>query len=139
LTLLGEAKEREYAKSVLLSRSRFDAPANYSLRFYREYFKPDDEVEVHKERRRYHIRYGGTDFALNLDQVSVPDLSETHVEGSAASHGVFLEFKSRTWSAQDAKRKAELIGELLELLQIEDRGLVKQEYTDLVSEVGREA
>jgi 5-methylthioadenosine/S-adenosylhomocysteine deaminase len=139
LTLLGEAKEREYAKSVLLSRSRFDAPANYSLRFYREYFKPDDEVEVHKERRRYHIRYGGTDFALNLDQVSVPDLSETHVEGSAASQGVFLEFKSRTWSAQDAKRKAELIGELLELLQIEDRGLVKQEYTDLVSEVGREA
>jgi len=123
LTLLGEAKEREYAQSVLLSRSRFDAPATYSLRFYREYFKPEDEVEVHKERRRYHIRYGGTDFALNLDQISTPELP-----------GVFLEVKSRTWSAQDAERKAELISKLLALFQVEEQGLVKQEYAELAAE-----
>jgi 5-methylthioadenosine/S-adenosylhomocysteine deaminase len=74
------------------------------LRFYREYFKPAAEWEVHKERRRYHIRYGGTDFAVNLDRVTHPELP-----------GFFLELKSRTWSAQDAERKAELIGELLQL------------------------
>jgi 5-methylthioadenosine/S-adenosylhomocysteine deaminase len=123
LTLTSETKEREYAKLVLLSRSRFDAPATRSLRFYREYFKPVAEVEVHKERRRYRIRYGGTDFAINLDRMMKPELP-----------GVFLEIQSRTWSKQDAERKAELIGELLELLQVEDQELVRQEYVDLAIE-----
>jgi len=120
LTLISETKEREYARSVLLSRSRFDAPANRSLRFYREYFQPVAEVAVHKERRRYRIRYGGTDFAINLDQPLKPDLQ-----------GVYLEIKSRTWSRQDAELKAELIGELLDLLPVEERELVKQEYVEL--------
>jgi len=126
LTLIGETKEREYAHSVLLSRSRFDAPATRSLRFYREYFKPEAEVEVHKERQRYRIRYGGTDFAINLDRLIKPELA-----------GVFLEIKSRTWSQQDAERKAGLIGELLELLKVGERELVKQEYVDLSLEVAR--
>ena len=120
LTLTSETKDREYARSVLLSRSRFDAPATRSLRFYREYFKPEVEVEVHKERCRYRIRYGGTDFAINLDRLIKPGLP-----------GLFLEIKSRTWSRQDAERKAELIGVLLKLLQVQEEELVKQEYAEL--------
>jgi len=126
LTLMSEAKEREYAMSVLLSRSRFDAPATRSLRFYREYFKPTAEVEVHKERQRYRIRYGGTDFAINLDRLKKPELP-----------ALFLEIKSRTWSRQDAERKAELIGELLELLEVGEPDLVRQEYAELAVEIQR--
>jgi len=126
LTLTSEKKDEEYDKSVLLSRSRFDAPATRSLRFYREYFKPADEVVVHKERRRCHLRYGGTDFSVNLDRLLQPELG-----------GVFLEIKSRTWSGQDAQRKAELIGELLELFGVQEQELVKQEYLDLALEAGR--
>ncbi|MBN1978712.1 MAG: amidohydrolase family protein [Anaerolineae bacterium] len=126
LTLTTETKEREYDNSVLLSRSRFDAPVTRSMRFYREYFKPVEEVAVHKERRRCHLRYGGTDFAINLDRLMQPDLP-----------GVFLEIKSRTWSGQDAERKAELIGELLELFGVQEQELVKQEYLELAREAGR--
>jgi len=126
LTLTGETKEREYARSVLLSRSRFDAPATRSLRFYREYFQPVAEVEVHKERQRYHVRYGGTDFAVNLDRLTRPELPV-----------VFLEIKSRTWSRQDAERKAELIGELLELIQVQEQEFVKQEYVEVALEAER--
>jgi 5-methylthioadenosine/S-adenosylhomocysteine deaminase len=123
LTLTTGTKEREYARLVLLSGSRFDAPATHSLRFYREYFKPVAVVEVHKQRRRYRIRYGGTDFAINLDQPLKPEWP-----------GMFLEIKSRTWSRHDAERKAELIGELLELLQVQEQELVKQEYVELATE-----
>jgi 5-methylthioadenosine/S-adenosylhomocysteine deaminase len=126
LTLTSETKEREYDRLVLLSRSRFDTLATRSLRFYREYFKPVAEVEVHKERRRYRIRYGGTDFAVNLDRLMKPKLP-----------GVFLEIQSRTWSKQDAEHKAELIGELLELLQVQEQELVRQEYVDLTVEAER--
>ena len=122
LTLIGETKDREFASSILLSRSRFDAPAVHSRRFYREYFQPVDELKVHKDRRRYHIRYGGTDFAINLDRVKKPELP-----------GVFLEIKSRTWSAHDAERKAELMGELLDLFDVE-KEVVKQEYVELAAQ-----
>jgi 5-methylthioadenosine/S-adenosylhomocysteine deaminase len=122
LTLIGETKEREFARSVVLSRSRFDAPAKHSRRFYREYFQPVEEIVIHKDRHRYHIRYGGTDFALNLDWVRKPKLS-----------GCFLEIKSRTWSAQDAERKAELMGELLDRLDV-DEEVVKPEYVELAAE-----
>jgi 5-methylthioadenosine/S-adenosylhomocysteine deaminase len=123
LTLIGETKEREFPRSVVLSRSRFDAPATHSRRFYREYFQPEEEVKVHKERHRYHFRYGGTDFALNLDRIIRPELP-----------GVYLEIKSRTWSAQDAERKAELMGELLDLFGVEDEEIVKAEYVELTVE-----
>lgn len=123
LTLTEEGKEREFAHSVLLSRSRFDAPATRSQRFYREYFQPQQEWEVHKERRRYHIRYGGTDFAVNLDRMLKPALP-----------GAYLEIKSRTWSAQDAERKAELIGELLALFGVREQELVRREYLELAQE-----
>jgi 5-methylthioadenosine/S-adenosylhomocysteine deaminase len=126
LTLTTETKEREFDRSVLLSRSRFDAPATRSVRFYREYFKPADEVAVHKERRRCHLRYGGTDFAVNLDRLIQPELP-----------GVFLEIKSRTWSQQDAEHKAELIAELLEMFGVQERELVKHEYLELAIEAAR--
>jgi len=128
LTLTSYTKDREYARSVLLSRSRFDAPATRSLRFYREYFKPESEIGVHKERQRYRIRYGGTDFSINLDRLLKPDLP-----------GLFLEIKSRTWSRQDAERKAEMIGELLELLHVQEQELVKQEYVELAADAARQS
>jgi len=123
LTLTTLAKEREYENSVLLSRSRFDAPASRSKRFYREYFQPQFTSEIHKDRRRFHIRYGGTDFALNLDRILKP-----------VEMGCFLEIKSHTWSRQDAERKAALIVELLNLLGVPQDALVKTEYVELAQE-----
>jgi 5-methylthioadenosine/S-adenosylhomocysteine deaminase len=122
LTLTGPAAEREYANSVLLSRSRFIAPAIYSPRFYREYFKPVDEVTVHKDRLRWLIKYQGVEFFINIDKVLEPQL-----EGS------FLEIKSRTWSRHDAERKAELITTLVADLELEGAEAVELEYPDLVS------
>jgi len=122
LTLTGPAKEREFAHSVLLSRSRYIAPADRSLRFYREYFQPVGEREVHKERRRWRIRYRGTEFAINLDRLIKPE-----------APGYFLEIKSRTWSMRDAERKAEMIGELLERFGVTEERLFAPEYVDLTS------
>jgi len=122
LTLTNETKEREYANSVVLSHSHFDALANRSLRFYREYFKPDEEREVHKERRRFHVRYSNTEFSVNIDRIMHPPLP-----------GAFLEIKSRTWSAQDAERKAELIGDLLKRFKVGEEELLREEYLSLAA------
>ena len=119
MTLMGPAREREYGNSVVLSRSRYAAPADRSLRFYREYFQPDEERQVIKRRQRFHVIYEDTDFAINLDQLKVPERD-----------AYYLEIKSRTWSARDAERKAELIGELLELLGARTENLLKLEYVD---------
>jgi 5-methylthioadenosine/S-adenosylhomocysteine deaminase len=121
LTLMVPMHEKEYHHSVVLTRSRYTAPADRSLRFYLEYFKPDDERQVVKHRHRFHISYQGTDFAVNLDQVTTP-----------ADGGHFLEIKSRTWSARDADHKARLIGELLGLIGIKAENRLKVEYLDLV-------
>jgi 5-methylthioadenosine/S-adenosylhomocysteine deaminase len=120
LTLTTEQKERVYPNSVVLSHSRFDALADRSLRFYREYFQPDEEQEVVKERRRFHVRYCHTEFTINFDRLVRPVLP-----------GAFLEIKSRTWSAQDAERKAEIIGDLLKRFNITEKDLLKEEYIDL--------
>lgn len=120
MTLMGPSREKEYENSILLTRARYTASASHSLRFYREYFKPVAEREVVKHRRRCHLLYKETDFAINQDQlVSEP-------------RGVFLEIKSRTWSAKDALHKAELIGELLEQLGVESTGQLKVEYVDMI-------
>jgi 5-methylthioadenosine/S-adenosylhomocysteine deaminase len=122
LTLTGPVEEREYDKSVLLSRSRFVAHADRSLRFYREYFQPTEEIRVHKERTRYRIIYEDTAFAINLDRLI-----------EAASDGdTYLEIKSRTWSRGDAERKAVLIGQLLELFGVQDQELVRSQYFEMV-------
>jgi 5-methylthioadenosine/S-adenosylhomocysteine deaminase len=116
---------REYDNSVVLTRSRYAAPADRSLRFYREYFQPDEELQVIKRRQRYHIIYKETDFAINLDQVR-----------TSRKDGYYLEVKSRTWSARDAERKAVLIGELLELFGVKTEDLIKLEYTDFETKMG---
>jgi 5-methylthioadenosine/S-adenosylhomocysteine deaminase len=122
LTLANQKKEDEFANSVVLSHLHFDALADRSLRFYREYFKPDEEREVHKERRRFHIRYGGTEFTINIDSLKQPALP-----------GLFLSIRSRTWSAQDAERKADLIGKLLRHFNIGAEKLVKDDYLSLAA------
>ncbi len=123
LTLTGPAKEAELEQSVVLSRSRFTAPADRSLRFYREYFQPYALLEIAKHRERYHIRYRGVDFAVNLDHITTPPREERYVE-----------IKSRTWSKQDAFRKARLIGELCAILGAEPQDMLKEEYVDLFIE-----
>ena len=120
LTFTQPAKEREFAQSVLLSRSRFTARADRSLRFYREYFRPTQEREINKARRRYHIVYQGTEFALNIDPVTMPALL-----------GYFLEVKSRTWSPRDAEKKAALISELLRMLQVRPEQITRVEYVEI--------
>ncbi|MEA3334849.1 MAG: amidohydrolase [Chloroflexota bacterium] len=123
LTFTNETKEREYANYVTLSRSHMDALADRSLRFYREYFKPDEEREVFKERRRFHVRFGNTEFTVNIDQMLQPEIP-----------GRVVEFKSRTWSAQDAERKAVLIGDLLDYFDIAQDKLLREEYQSLAAD-----
>ncbi|HSQ03749.1 MAG TPA: amidohydrolase family protein [Burkholderiales bacterium] len=120
LTYTQPAKEREFAQSVLLSRARFTARADRSLRFYREYFRPGSEREINKERRRYHIVYQDTALMVNVDRIMQPNLP-----------GWFMEIKSRTWSPRDAEKKAALISELLVLLGVETGQVTRTEYVDL--------
>lgn len=122
LTLLGQKREGKFEHEVLLSRSRYLAPATNSLRFYREYFKPKTEVPVEKDRLRWFIKYKDTEFYVNLDHMTTPAL------------GHFLEVKSRTWSRKDAKNKADLLGELLKLLGAADANAATQDYIDFVYE-----
>jgi 5-methylthioadenosine/S-adenosylhomocysteine deaminase len=119
LTLTGPSSEEEFDNSVLLSCSRFTSKADRTLRFYCEYFEPDSVKEVHKHRQRWHIRYKGVHFAVNLDRLTKP-----------AYEGAFLEIKSRTWSKRDAEQKALLIGELLDVFNIDRGSLLKREYVD---------
>jgi 5-methylthioadenosine/S-adenosylhomocysteine deaminase len=122
LTITGPAAEHEYDNSVLLSRSRFIAPATHSLRFYREYFAPDAMTEVDKHRLRWLVRYKGVEFFVNVDQVTKPALP-----------GSYLEVKSRTWSRKDAEEKAGLILEIMRALGAHGAQPVKQDYPDLAS------
>ena len=121
LTLVGQKREDVFANEVLLSRSRYIAPAAQTLRFYREYFKPVREVELVKDRLRWLIKYKDTEFFVNLDDVQTPLL------------GNFLEIKSRTWSRGDAQRKAELVAELLSLLGAAGQPTVTEDYIELAS------
>jgi 5-methylthioadenosine/S-adenosylhomocysteine deaminase len=104
LTLIGPKRERHFPQDVLLSRSRFIAPAPHSLRFYREYFNPSNETFVEKDRRRWKVCFRDIEFYINVDRLDDPAL------------GTFLEVKSRTWSLDDAEEKAQIAGDLLNLL-----------------------
>ncbi|MBV6394923.1 MAG: 5'-deoxyadenosine deaminase [Anaerolineales bacterium] len=119
LTLVGVKREGAFAHEVMLSRSRFLAPATQTLRFYREYFKPAREVELHKDRLRWLIKYKDTEFFVNLDNMEEPAL------------GHFLEIKARTWSRNDAQRKAALVTELLGLLGAQGLQAVTEDYIEL--------
>jgi len=120
LSLLGPAREYSFPSSVLLSRSRFIAPATHSLRFYREYFKPSREMVVDKDRLRWRILFRGTEFYVNLDRVDNPNL------------GYFLEVKSRTWSRRDAEHKASLTRDLIQYLSVSPDATVSQDYVEIM-------
>jgi 5-methylthioadenosine/S-adenosylhomocysteine deaminase len=120
LTLTGPAREREFTGAVLLSRSRFLAPATRSLRFYREYFQPAREVEVVKDRLRWQIRYRDTEFFVNFDRLSKPALP-----------GRFLELKARTWSRRDAESKAGMIVEIMALLGADRAEAFHEDYAEM--------
>ena len=120
LTLLGQKREGKFEDQVLLSRSRYIAPASQSLRFYREYFKPKSEIAIEKDRQRWLILYKDTEFFVNLDQMREPQL------------GYYLEIKTRTWSRKDAERKAQLASELLSVLGASSGEKVTEDYIDIV-------
>jgi len=120
LTLLGQKREGTFEDQVLLSRSRYIAPASQPLRFYREYFKPKSETVIEKDRQRWLITYEDTEFFVNLDQVKEPQL------------GYYLEIKSRTWSRKDARHKAQLASKLLSVLGASGDAKVTEDYIDIV-------
>ena len=121
VTLMAEAVRGEYPHAIVLSRARYTALADHTGRFYREYFQPDQVVELEKRRKRWRIIYKDHDFALNLDTLV----------GGGADPGPYLEIKTRTWSSRDAAERAGLIGELLALAGLDEHAMVKQEYVDL--------
>ncbi len=118
LTLIGPTRERSFPQEVVLSRSRYLAPASQSLRFYREYFKPISEMEIEKDRLRFLVKYEGTEFFINVDHLNKPDL------------GYFVEIKSRTWSRQDAERKSSLAAELITFLGASPAEAIGADYIE---------
>jgi 5-methylthioadenosine/S-adenosylhomocysteine deaminase len=121
LTLTGRTREDRFG-SVMLSRSRYLAPAAHSTRFYREYFRPATERVVEKSRRRWLVAYRGVEFYIHLDRLINP-----------ASDGWFVEVKSRTWSRRDAQDKAAIITELLALFAASPDDTITDGYVDLVA------
>lgn len=120
LTYTGPEKERTFNSAVVLSHSRFIAPATNPLRFYREYFQASKEHTLHKERRRWRILYKGVLFFVNVDRVIQPELQ-----------GTFIELKSRTWSLKDAEHKASLIEEMMGILGLGPQDVIQEEYLEL--------
>ena len=121
LTLIGPKREKHFPQDVLLSRSRFIAPAPQSLRFYREYFEPSKETYIEKDRKRWKVCFRNIEFYINVDRLDEPSL------------GTFLEVKSRTWSLDDAEEKAQIAEDLLRLLGTVPQ---KNETLDYVQIVG---
>ena len=119
--MIGPTREAQYDSDVLLSRSRYIAPATHSLRFYREYFNPTKEVVIEKHRLRWRVLFQGTEFYINLDRVDDPNL------------GHFLEVKSRTWSRRDAEHKALVAGELMAFLSASTADTLTEDYVQIVT------
>ena len=121
LTLTGRTREDRFG-TVVLSRSRYLAPAAHSQRFYREYFRPVDEHVVEKDRRRWLVAYRGVEFYVHLDRLLNP-----------TTPGYFVEVKSRTWSRRDARDKAAVITELLALFGANPDDTITDGYVELVN------
>lgn len=120
ITLMEPAIQGDYPNAIVISRARYDAPSEHTLRFYREYFQPDQITNIEKHRRRWRIVYQGKDFAINIDDLfNHPDT------------GPYLEIKSRTWSRSDAVERAKQIGDLLNHFGLSDDVLIKREYVDI--------
>jgi 5-methylthioadenosine/S-adenosylhomocysteine deaminase len=131
LTLTGQTREAAFG-SVLLSRSRFFAPATHTPRFYREYFKPAREREIEKDRRRWLVAYRGVQFYVHVDRLilAAPSAPALAMPNPPAD-GFFLEVKSRTWSRRDASDKAAIITELLERLGAAADATIEGGYFEL--------
>jgi 5-methylthioadenosine/S-adenosylhomocysteine deaminase len=119
LTLTGRTREDSFG-AVVLSRSRYYAPATHSVRFYREYFRPAAERIVEKDRRRWLLAYRGVEFYVHLDRLTTP-----------AHNGYFVEVKSRTWSRRDARDKAAVIADLLALFGTSPDDTLSDGYAEL--------
>jgi 5-methylthioadenosine/S-adenosylhomocysteine deaminase len=120
LTLIGQTIEDRFPQEVLLSRSRYMAAATQSPRFYREYFKPQLEKEIVKDRIRFLVRYEGFEFFINIDEITKPHI------------GYFLEVKSRTWSRQDAELKSTLVTQLINFLGGDLDETTSDDYIEMV-------
>ena len=120
LTHIGPIEREHFENKVVLSRSRYIAPATQSLRFYREYFKPVKETEIEKDRTRFLVRFNETDFFINFDSMVKPEL------------GYFLEIKSRTWSRKDALMKSQLALNLLQLITAASGETIFEDYIMMV-------
>lgn len=120
LTYTTAEKEQVFHDTVVLSHSRFIAPASHPLRFYQEYFQAKEQRELQKERRRWRITYKGIVFFVNVDRVTQPALPD-----------MYIEIKTRTWSKSDAENKAQSIQEMMDILQITSANVVRTEYLDM--------
>lgn len=120
LTYTSPIKEKSFDSMVDLSHSRFIAPADRPLRFYREYFQANKELTLDKDRRRWAIHYRGVQFYINVDQLLQPNQDQ-----------LFVEIKSRTWSARDADFKAAHIQEMLKIMGIEPADVVSSDYLEM--------
>lgn len=122
LTLIGEGSDDvgKQIKQGLLSRSRYFAPATHSLRFYIEYFKPVEMMEIEKDRRRFLVKFKGVEFYINVDTIIKP------------IEDYFVEIKSRTWSRQDADEKTHLIIYLADVLGLSTQQIINKDYFQLL-------
>ncbi|MFH1446361.1 MAG: amidohydrolase [Chloroflexota bacterium] len=122
LTLIGQTREGTFPQDIMLSRSRYYAPATHSLRFYREYFQPAKEIYIEKNRKRFLVTYKDVDFFINIDTMIKPAL------------GHFLEIKSRTWSRKDAETKYKLVTELINYLGLSSSEVESNDYIKIVEQ-----
>jgi len=90
------------------------------MRFYKEYFRPTNTVEIEKYRKRFLVSYKETEFFINIDTFIVPKL------------GSYLEIKSRTWSRNDAEYKSKLVLELIEILGLQNKSFISKDYIELL-------
>jgi 5-methylthioadenosine/S-adenosylhomocysteine deaminase len=123
LTLIGLKRDQSNQDKVMLSRSRYLAPATQSLRFYKEYFNPTISQEINKDRKRFLVNFKDTEFFINVDQFMEPAL------------GSFLEIKSRTWSRKDAELKTKLTVELMEYLGADEIQPIALDYIELLKKL----
>ncbi|TVR23369.1 MAG: amidohydrolase [Anaerolineaceae bacterium] len=120
LTFTMPTKERVFNSAVLLSHSRFIAPADRPLRFYQEYFQGADVQVLEKERQRWHIHYQGVLYYINIDSLTEPKMRD-----------MFIEIKSRTWSLLDAQHKADGISRMMDILDLPQGAAVRQDYLEM--------
>jgi 5-methylthioadenosine/S-adenosylhomocysteine deaminase len=120
LTYTTSEKEQVFNDAVVLSHSRFIAPASHPLRFYEEYFQSSNQRKLQKDRRRWRVLYKGVLFFVNIDRVVEPELSD-----------MYIEIKSRTWSMSDAENKADFIHEMMDILGLDVSKVERKDYLEM--------